>query len=132
MCVLVETLASGCCAADPGPIVSLPAMAAFIESHGVPLACVLVLGTLAAAAIELAHPDGSRRRRAASPPGRRSRAEAIGALGESLVAFQLRDLGWPYHGEDRTGAAARAAPQAGVTPRDLARPYTRTSAGERW
>ncbi len=79
-----------------GPVLSLPAVAAFIGGHGVPLASVLVLGTLTAAGIELAHPNGPPGRSAPPPQEPRSRAEAIGALGESLVALQLRDLGWPY------------------------------------
>ena len=74
--------------------ISLAAVAAFVGQHGVLLAAVL-LGGVTAASIELT--TGARPVAAEAPAaaGRRSRAEAIGAIGESLVAAELRSLGWP-------------------------------------
>ena len=74
--------------------ISLAAVAAFVGQHGVPLATLLLLGCVTAAGIELA---GGRPVAAEQPAAaaRRSRAEAIGAIGESLVAAELRSLEWP-------------------------------------
>ena len=73
----------------------LAAIAVFVGQHDVLLAALLLLGSVTAAGIELT--SGARPVTAEKPAaaGRRSRAEAIGAVGESLVAAELRSLGWP-------------------------------------
>lgn len=74
--------------------VTAAALATFVAAHGVPLACLLVLGTLATVGVELTRPHPGANASSIPDPGA-SRAEAIGRIGESLVAAELRDLGWP-------------------------------------
>ena len=67
-------------------------MGAVVREHDLPLAALLVLGTLAAAGLEVLSP---RRRSQAEA----ARSGAIGAAGESLVAIELRQAGFPaLHG----------------------------------
>lgn len=88
-CVAFQAFAAGDSAR-----VTAAALAAFVAAHGTSFACLLMLGTLATVGVELTrrHPGAN-----ASPisgPWPR-RAEAIGRIGESLVAAELRDLAWP-------------------------------------
>lgn len=88
-CVAFQTFAWG----DSAPVTAA-ALATFVAAHGVPLACLLVLGTLATVGVELTRPIPDANA-SPIPNPRPSRAEAIGRIGESLVSAELRDLGWP-------------------------------------
>ncbi len=74
------------------PLWSVGLFEAFVLQHDMPLAAVLVVGTLASAALEILRP--ARRSAVAA-----ARAEAIGAAGEGLVALALQRAGYPtLHG----------------------------------
>jgi hypothetical protein len=89
-CTAFQAFARG----GPGPV-TLAAMAAFVVAHDIPLAALLLLGTLATTGIELTRAPGGATAAARPRDRRQSRGEAIGVIGESLVALELRELGWP-------------------------------------
>lgn len=74
------------------PLWSAEVFKAFVLQHDMSLDAVLVIGTLASAALEILRP--ARRSAVAA-----ARAEAIGAAGEGLVALALHQAGYPtLHG----------------------------------
>lgn len=90
-CVAFQAFASG----SAGPV-GLPTLAAFVGAHGLPLASLLLLGSVTAAGIELTRGWAGTAARLPGTGPRRSRVEAVGSLGEALVAAELRGLGWPH------------------------------------
>ena len=88
-CVAFQTFAWGV-------VPSLAAAAHVIDGAGVPMAAVLLLGAVTALVLEVlrtSNPNAFPSRGGATPDPRR--AEAAGALGESLVRAELATLWWP-------------------------------------
>lgn len=75
-----------------GPFWGFDQVQAFMRKHDLALVCLLVVGTLAAATMEVLRPA---RRTAAAE----TRAGKIGNIGEGLVAMELQKAGYPaLHG----------------------------------
>jgi hypothetical protein len=90
-CVAFQAFARGA----PGPV-SASDVADFVARHGVTLAALLMLGIVAATCIQLASVGRDPVKPAGLAGSGRSQAETIGAIGETLVAYELRELGWAY------------------------------------